>query len=60
MTGRVNIKTADGHETVRYQKRDDGWYVQVPDTGKWTKYAVLEAEPVDVRQLIRKQFDNRY
>lgn len=48
--------------TVMYEKREDGWYVSTQDIdGKdWRWYALESARPIDVRQLLNKEYDARY
>lgn len=45
-------------EILKYEKRDDGWYVDSGDGLE--KFASPNAQERDVQQLIRKEHDVRY
>ena len=46
--------------TVRYQRREDGWYVRTPADDEYWRFAAADARDVDVRQLISKKWCLRY
>jgi hypothetical protein len=66
---RLKIKTqwstadhGEKWEIVELKETDDGWKVntELIDGEGWRLYAVKEAREIDVRQLLRKEYDCRY
>lgn len=47
---------------VTFERRDDGWWANTEsvDGEGWRRYASVWASDVDVRQLLNKEYDNRY
>lgn len=45
---------------IRYQRRDDGWYVRTPENDEYWPFAHSDARDMDVRQLINKKWCRRY
>lgn len=46
--------------TIRYQRREDGWYVRTPENDEFWRFAHSDARDRDVRQLINKKWCRRY
>lgn len=56
----IRIERDGDKQRVDYELRSDGWYVRPAWESEFKRFAVAEARSVDVRQLIRKEYGQRY
>jgi len=59
MTNVIVCTLEDGTLDVQYERRDDGWYIWTEGDG-WRPFADTAASERMVKQLIRKEYDDRY
>lgn len=59
----IKIKTRNGYERVPYFEKENGWWVnseQVDGERNFRRYTISDAREMDLRQLLKKEYDVRY
>jgi len=59
MTNVIVCTLKDGSIDVKYERRDDGWYIWTEGDG-WRSFTDKTASERTVKQLIRKEYDDDY
>lgn len=52
--------TSEEKETVKYERRPEGWYVKTPADGQYWKFAEPEMDGRTVRRRIKQKWCDRH